>query len=94
VISRFVFSPEFAHGLKVRGLTLTALASRAGVCVATASSAVRGRPVNMETAIKLARVVNGSAVIPELERWIQEDEMRHGSGRAPEPAEAPTNEKG
>jgi predicted transcriptional regulator len=69
-MSRYVFGPEFAHAVRVRGLTLTELARRADVCVPTASSAVRGRPVNLATAIRLARVVKATPVIPELELWI------------------------
>ena len=42
MVTRIAFDDEFAHALRVRGLTLTELASRARVTVATASSAVHG----------------------------------------------------
>jgi len=67
--SRFTFSPEFAHEVRLRGLTLTELARRAGVALATASSAVRCHEVNLTTAVRLARVVDAAPVVPELERW-------------------------
>jgi transcriptional regulator with XRE-family HTH domain len=73
--SRFIFGAEFAYGMKIRGLTLTELARRANVVIATASSAARGRPVNIQTALKLAGVVSAAPVIPELELWIQREEV-------------------
>jgi plasmid maintenance system antidote protein VapI len=71
VTSRVTFRPEFGDAVRLRGLTLTELAHRAGVCVATASSAVRERQVNLSTALRLAKVVDATPVIRELELWIR-----------------------
>lgn len=73
--SRFVFNPAFARAVQVRGLTLAELARRANVSGATAASAVRRRrPCNMATALRLARVVEDTPILPELERWMQAEE--------------------
>lgn len=69
MITRIAFDQDFGHAIRVRGLTLTELAKRAGVTIATASAAVRGRPLNVTTATRLARALAGAPVIPELEAW-------------------------
>jgi plasmid maintenance system antidote protein VapI len=71
MVTRIAFDDEFAHALRVRGLTLTELAGRAHVTVATASAAVRGRPLNVSTATRLARAVSSAPVVSELERWAR-----------------------
>jgi hypothetical protein len=71
VATRIAFDEEFAHALRVRGLTLTELASRARVTVATASSAVHGRPLNVSTATRLARALAAVPVVSELEAWAR-----------------------
>lgn len=78
--SRFVFGPEFAHAIRIRGLTLTEVAHRAGVVVATAASAARGHPVNMTTAVRLSRVVAAAPVIAELEAWARSPDPRPETG--------------
>lgn len=80
MITRIAFDQDFGHAIRVRGLTLTELAKRAGVTITTASAAVRGRPLNMTTATRLARALAGAPVIPELEAWARE----------PSPARLPT----
>ncbi len=67
--SRYTFNPSFAHAIRIRALTLTELSRRAGVALATTSSAVRCHEVNLTTAVRLARVVDAAPVVPELERW-------------------------
>ena len=69
--SRITFGPEFLHAVQVRGLTLTDLANRAQLSVATVSSAARGRPVNMGTALRLSRALSLAPVVAELETWCQ-----------------------
>jgi transcriptional regulator with XRE-family HTH domain len=81
--SRIVFDAAFAHAVRIRGLTLTDLAHRAHVSVATASSAVRGRQVNIATALRLARVVGATPVVPELEAWARSP--RSGPGGDDDP---------
>lgn len=71
MVTRIAFDDEFAHALRVRGLTLTELASRARVTVATASAAVRGRPLNVSTATRLARALAAVPVVSELEAWAR-----------------------
>jgi hypothetical protein len=69
--SRIVFDDEFPQAIRVRGLTLSEVALRARLSVATVSSAVRGRPVNITTAVRLAKVVSASPIIPELDEWAR-----------------------
>ncbi|MGH7750405.1 MAG: helix-turn-helix domain-containing protein [Candidatus Dormibacteria bacterium] len=69
---RYRFGPAFGHAVRLRGLDLGTLAAEAGVSPSTASSAVRGRSLNLRTAIRIARAVAGSPVIPELESWSAE----------------------
>jgi transcriptional regulator with XRE-family HTH domain len=71
MVTRIAFDEDFAHALRVRGLTLTELASRARVTVATASSAVHGRPLNVSTATRLARALASVPVVSELEAWAR-----------------------
>jgi hypothetical protein len=70
MITRVTFAPDFAHAVKIRGLTVGALAQRAQLSGATASAAVRGKPVNMRSAVILARTVAACPVIKELEEWV------------------------
>jgi transcriptional regulator with XRE-family HTH domain len=70
VISRVTFNDEFARAVRVRGLTLTEVARLSGVSMATASSAVHGRPVNMRSAVLLSRALAATAAVPELEVWL------------------------
>ena len=69
--SRIVFDDEFPQAIRVRGLTLSEVALRARLSLATVSSAVRGRPVNITTAVRLAKVVSASPIIPELDEWAR-----------------------
>ncbi|MHB8490357.1 MAG: hypothetical protein ACYDCS_09315 [Candidatus Dormibacteria bacterium] len=78
--SRIVFGPAFLQAIRARGLTLTEVAGRAHVVVATVSSAVRGHPVNITTALRLARVVSAAPIVPELETWARVPESPLGGG--------------
>jgi hypothetical protein len=71
MVTRIAFDDEFANALRVRGLTLTELASHARVTVATASAAVHGRPLNVATATRLARALAAVPVVSELEAWAR-----------------------
>lgn len=80
MITRIAFDTEFVHAVRVRGLTLTVLAQRAGVNIATPSAAVHGRPLNVRTALQLSRAVASAPVVPELDAWAREP------GPPPDPA--------
>ena len=43
--TRVAFDPQFLHAVQIRGLTITALAQRAGLSPATVSAAVHGKRV-------------------------------------------------
>ncbi|MHB8717751.1 MAG: hypothetical protein ACYDAC_02510 [Candidatus Dormibacteria bacterium] len=68
--TRIRFGAELRYAMHVRGLSLTEVARRSGVAVATASSAALGRPVNVTTALRVARAVAAQPVIPELLEWV------------------------
>ncbi len=71
VNSRITFGAELCYAMQVRGLSLTDVARLSGVAVATASSAARGRPVNVTTALQVARAVAARPIVPELLEWVQ-----------------------
>lgn len=72
MISRIRFDRELAQAIRVRGLTMTEVARRANLSMATVSAALKGRPVNMTTALRLTRTVTAAPVVPELERWARD----------------------
>lgn len=101
--SRIVFGAELRYAMQVRALSLTELARRSGVAVATASSAARGRPVNVTTALRIARAVGDRPVIPELLEWVEPpqeavartfDRERVSSQSAPEPGRTDVRKSG
>jgi Bacterial regulatory proteins, lacI family len=67
--SRIAFHGGLAHAMRVRGLTLTEVARRAHVTLSTVSRAVSSLPVNLTTALRIARVVSACPVVLELEEW-------------------------
>ena len=69
MITRVTFGDEFLEAICHRGLTLTEVARKAGVSLATASAAVHHRPVNVRSALRLARAVANEPAIAELEVW-------------------------
>jgi transcriptional regulator with XRE-family HTH domain len=71
VNSRITFGAELRYAMQVRGLSLTDVARESGVAVATASSAATGRPVNVTTALRIARAVAARPVVPELLEWVE-----------------------
>jgi transcriptional regulator with XRE-family HTH domain len=89
MLTRIAFDDEFAHALRVRGLTLTELARRARVTVATASSAVHGRPLNVATATRLARALAAVPVVSELEAWARAPAARLTQVERPAPVALP-----
>jgi transcriptional regulator with XRE-family HTH domain len=95
VNSRITFGAELRYAMHVRGLSLTDVARRSGVAVATASSAALGRPVNVTTALRVARAVAAQPVIPELLEWVErpstsEVGLRRGDS-VPQPATPSAN---
>jgi len=71
VNTRFVFDHEFAYAVRVRGLTIGELAQRARLSPATVSAAVHGKPLNVRSAVLLARALAARPVIRELEEWMK-----------------------
>ncbi len=69
--SRITFGAELRYAMQVRALSLTDVARQSGVAVATASSAAMGRPVNVTTALRIARDVAGRPIVPELLEWVE-----------------------
>lgn len=66
---KYRFSGEFAEAVRVRGLTATQLAQRAGVAPATVAAALRGRDLQIQTAMRIAKAVADAPVIAALETW-------------------------
>ncbi len=86
--SRITFGAELCYAMQVRGLSLTDVARLSGVAVATASSAARGRPVNVTTALRVARAVAARPIVPELLEWVQRpDAAAVGLGVGHRPAQ-------
>jgi hypothetical protein len=69
---RYTFGRTFGHALRIRGLNIVTLAGLAEVSPATVSAAVRGRSVNLRTALHIAKAVARCPVVAELERWCDE----------------------
>ena len=67
--TRITLNDEFSRAVAIRGLTVTEVARRAGVSLPTASSALRQRPLNVATALRLCRAVAGAPIVAELEVW-------------------------
>jgi transcriptional regulator with XRE-family HTH domain len=67
--TRVVFDREFLHAAHIRGLTISELAQRAHLSPATVSAAVHGRPVNVRSAVLMARTLAACPIIKELEEW-------------------------
>jgi hypothetical protein len=63
VNTRIVFDPEFLHAIHIRGLTIGALAKLARLSPATVSAAIHGNPVNVRSAVLLARAVAACPVV-------------------------------
>ena len=68
--TRVVFDHEVLRAVRVRGLTIGELAQRARLSPATVSAAVHGKPVNVRSAVLLARTLAACPVIKELEEWV------------------------
>jgi predicted transcriptional regulator len=67
--TRVSFTPDLLRAVKLRALTLDELARSARVSPATVSAAVRGKRVNVSTALRISRAVSARPPIPELESW-------------------------
>jgi transcriptional regulator with XRE-family HTH domain len=79
MISRIVFDDDFRHAMRIRGLTLSDVARLTGFALATVSRAASGRPINMSTALRLARAVMARPVVPELEAWARDPASSRGT---------------
>jgi hypothetical protein len=72
VNTRVVFDPKVLHAIRVRGLTIGELARHSRLSQATVSAAIHGRPLNVRSAVLLARTLAACPVIGELEEWAIE----------------------
>ncbi len=72
---KYRFDPSFAEAVRIRGLTVTKLAELAHVSSSTAAAAIRGRDVQIATALRLARAVMETPVVPALEQWVRDDHL-------------------
>jgi hypothetical protein len=89
MITRITFDEKLAHAIRVRGITLTEVAHRANLALATVSAALSGRPVNVTTALRLTRVVSACPIVPELEAWARDPgKSQPVESSAPLPARA------
>ncbi len=75
---RYQFGQAFCHAVRIRGLDITTLAGLAEVSPATVSAAVRGRSVNLRTAMRIARTVAGCPVVAELALWSDQEPTEGG----------------
>lgn len=76
---RYRFGPALEHALRVRGLDLVRVAEMADVAPSTVSAALRGRRMNVTTAMRIAKAVSRCEVVPELDQWAGATE---GIGRS------------
>ena len=67
--TRVAFDRELLRAIQIRGLTVGEIARRARLSPATVSAAIRGKSLNVRSAVLLARAVAACPVIPELEEW-------------------------
>jgi len=67
--TRVVFDPAVFHPMHVRGLTVAGLARGARLSPATISAAIHGKPLNVRSAVLLARTLASYPVIHELAEW-------------------------
>ena len=66
---KYRFSEQFADAVRIRGLTVARLAELAGVSPGTVAAALHGRDVQVRTAMRIARAVSETPVVPALEEW-------------------------
>jgi lambda repressor-like predicted transcriptional regulator len=69
VNTRVVFDPKVLHAIRVRGLTIGELARQSHLSQATVSAAIHGKPLNVRSAVLLARALAVCPVITELDEW-------------------------
>ena len=67
---RITFRADLVYELAARGLDYRRAAELAGLSEITVSAAAHGRQINLTTAIRLAKLLEARAVIPELERCL------------------------
>ena len=68
---KYRFGEQFAGAVRIRGLTVSQLAERAGVSPGTVAAALHGREVQIRTALRIARAVSEAPVVPALEEWAE-----------------------
>jgi predicted transcriptional regulator len=71
--TRIVLGGEFVRAIKVRGLTPAELAKRARISVPTVSSAIKHRPINVSSALRLCNTLDSIPVIEALDRWVDRE---------------------
>ncbi len=67
---RITFRGDLIYELAARGLDYRRAAELAGLSEITISSAAHGKQVNLATGVRLARLLQSRAVIPELARCL------------------------
>jgi predicted transcriptional regulator len=72
---RYRFGPSFEQAIRVRGLDLVRIAEMANVAPSTVSSAIRGKRLNVATAVRIAKAVAKCDIVPELESWVADELM-------------------
>lgn len=72
---KYQFGPAFSDAVRIRGLTVTRLAQVAHVSTATAAAALQGKELQIATALRLARAVSETPVVPALEQWVRDDHL-------------------
>jgi predicted transcriptional regulator len=72
---RYRFGPTFEQAIRVRGLDLTRIAAMANVAPSTVSSAIRGKRLNVSTALRIAKAVAQCEIVPELESWSADERI-------------------
>lgn len=71
--NRVVLGEEFNRAVKVRGLLVVELAAKARVSVPTISAALRHKPLNPTSALRICRALAVIPVVPELDAWVEQN---------------------
>lgn len=84
---KLVFDPEkLRYALSLRGMNLRDLAEAAGCSTTTATSALRGRPLTIATALRMRAALASRPPIPGMEELVALP-----SGQPSQPLEPPVS---
>jgi predicted transcriptional regulator len=72
---KYRFGADLAKAVRVRGLTAQRLAELASVSPATIGSALRGREVQIATALQITRALTQVPVIEALSTWEEQRQL-------------------